>query len=70
MGDADETGSIEDLINTIKDPVQRSHAMALLNAVLASYNEKMSLRKRVAELEDEIKRLKDAIESQSAAENS
>lgn len=64
-----KTESIEDLINTIENPDQREFAMELLNAVLESYDENMNLRESIAELEDEIQRLKDRKEKMLGADN-
>ncbi len=69
MDDADETESIEDLINTLTDPQQRAHAMELLNKVLEAYNDKADLEESIAELERDIKRLKDEKEKMLGADN-
>ena len=69
MDTPDEIESIEDLINTLKDPEQRKHAMELLNKVLEVYNEKADLEESIAELERDIKRLKDEKEKMEGADN-
>ena len=69
MDDADETESIEDLINTLTDPQQRAHAMELLTKVLEAYNDKADLEESIAELERDIKRLKDEKEKMLGADN-
>ena len=69
MDDADETESIEDLINTLKDPEQRKHAMELLNKVLEAYNEKSDLEESIVELERVIRRLKDEKENMLGTDN-
>ena len=65
----DETESIEDLINTIKDPEQREQAMELLSSVLELHDEKADLEESIAELESDIKRLNDEKEAIGGAEN-
>ena len=69
MDKIDETEPIEDLINTLKDPQQRKHAMELLNKVLEACNEKADLEESIAELERDIKRLKDEKEKMEGADN-
>ena len=69
MDCAYKTESIEDLINTLKDPQQRKHAMELLNNLLEAYNEKTDLEESIAELDRELKRLKDEKEKMLGADN-
>ena len=69
MDKIDETESIEGLINTLKEPQQRKHAMELLNKVLELHHEKTDLEESIAELERDIKRLKDEKEKMLGADN-
>ena len=59
MDRIDQIKSLESLIDRIKDPEQRKHAMELLNKVLEAHDEKTDLEESIAELERDIKRLKD-----------
>lgn len=69
MDKTDEIKSIEDLINTIKDPQQRKQATELLNKVLEAYKEKADLQESMEGLEKDIKRLKDEKERMEGADN-
>lgn len=59
MDRVDKIKSLADLINSLNDPVQREQAMGLLNSVLELHADNVNIRESIAELERDIKRLKD-----------
>jgi uncharacterized small protein (DUF1192 family) len=69
MDRIDEIKSLAGLVNGIKDPEKRSHAMELLNKLLEAYNEKADLEESIAELERDIKRLKAEKEKMLGVDN-
>lgn len=66
---ADEIESIENLIDKIKNPVQKERAMELLSSVIELHFDNTELEESIAELERDIKRLKDEKEKMEGAEN-
>lgn len=69
MDKADDIKSIEDLINTLKDPQQRKQATELMNKVFEAYKEKADLKASIEDLEKDIKRLKAEKERMEGADN-